>query len=46
MTDFAYDLDADGVAIITWDAEGRSMNVLTREAFALVEELVDRALAD
>ncbi|WP_027238018.1 3-hydroxyacyl-CoA dehydrogenase NAD-binding domain-containing protein [Leisingera caerulea] len=46
MSDFKYDVDADGVAIITWDAEGKSMNVLTREAFGLVEQYVDRALAD
>ncbi|QDI76166.1 MULTISPECIES: 3-hydroxyacyl-CoA dehydrogenase NAD-binding domain-containing protein [Leisingera] len=46
MSDFKYNVDADGVAIITWDAEGKSMNVLTREAFGLVEEYVDRALAD
>ena len=46
MTDFTYDVDADGVAIITWDAVGKSMNVLTREAFGLVEEYIDRALAD
>ncbi|GGH32638.1 3-hydroxyacyl-CoA dehydrogenase [Cribrihabitans marinus] len=46
MTDFKYDVDADGIAVITWDAEGRSMNVLTREAFGLVEEHLDRALAD
>ncbi|KIC37149.1 3-hydroxyacyl-CoA dehydrogenase NAD-binding domain-containing protein [Leisingera sp. ANG-M7] len=46
MSDFKYDVDADGVAIITWDAEGKSMNVLTREAFGLVEEYVDRALED
>ncbi|UWQ31157.1 enoyl-CoA hydratase/isomerase family protein [Leisingera sp. M527] len=46
MSDFKYNVDADGVAIITWDAEGKSMNVLTREAFGLVEEYVDRALED
>ncbi len=46
MTDFKYDVDADGVAIITWDAPGKSMNVLTREAFVLVEDYIDRALAD
>ncbi|MBQ4825007.1 enoyl-CoA hydratase/isomerase family protein [Leisingera sp. HS039] len=46
MSDFKYDVDADGVAIITWDAIGKSMNVLTREAFGLVEEYVDRALED
>ncbi len=46
MTDFTYDVDADGVAVITWDVPGKSMNVLTREAFALVEGFIDKALAD
>ncbi|MEX0350333.1 MAG: 3-hydroxyacyl-CoA dehydrogenase NAD-binding domain-containing protein [Paracoccaceae bacterium] len=46
MTDFKYEVDADGVAMITWDAVGKSMNVLTREAFGLVEDYVDQALAD
>ncbi|WP_372573243.1 3-hydroxyacyl-CoA dehydrogenase NAD-binding domain-containing protein [Ruegeria jejuensis] len=46
MTDFKYEVDADGVAIITWDAVGKSMNVLTREAFGLVEGYIDQALAD
>jgi hypothetical protein len=39
MTDFTYAVDADGVAVITWDVPGKSMNVLTREAFALVEAI-------
>jgi 3-hydroxyacyl-CoA dehydrogenase/enoyl-CoA hydratase/3-hydroxybutyryl-CoA epimerase len=46
MADFTYAVDADGVAVITWDVPGKSMNVLTREAFALVEGFVDQALAD
>ncbi len=46
MTDFTMQTDDDGVAVITWDADGRSMNVLTREAFATVEGLIDTALAD
>jgi 3-hydroxyacyl-CoA dehydrogenase/enoyl-CoA hydratase/3-hydroxybutyryl-CoA epimerase len=46
MTDFTCAVDADGVAVITWDVPGKSMNVLTREAFALVEGYVDAALAD
>ncbi len=46
MTDFTYDVDADGVATITWDAQGKSMNVLTREAFALFDTYIDQALAD
>ena len=46
MSDFAYAVDADGVATITWDAEGRSMNVLTREAFKVFEDHLDAALGD
>ncbi|WP_413865103.1 3-hydroxyacyl-CoA dehydrogenase NAD-binding domain-containing protein [Albidovulum sp.] len=46
MTDFTYAVDADGVATITWDVPGKSMNVMSREGFALVSEMVDRALAD
>ena len=46
MTDFTYDLHDDGVAVITWDVPGKSMNVLTREAFELVEGFLDKALAD
>jgi 3-hydroxyacyl-CoA dehydrogenase/enoyl-CoA hydratase/3-hydroxybutyryl-CoA epimerase len=46
MTDFTMQTDADGVAVITWDVPGKSMNVLSREAFATVETLIDQALAD
>jgi len=46
MTDFTYSVDAEGVAIITWDVPGKSMNVLARDAFSVVEGYLDRALAD
>ena len=46
MSDFTYELHDDGVAVITWDVPGKSMNVLTREAFELVEGFVDQALSD
>ncbi len=46
MTDFTLSKDADGVAFITWDVPGKSMNVLSREALTLVGELIDQALAD
>ena len=46
MTDFTYKLHDDGVAVITWDVPEKSMNVLTREAFELVEGFIDSALAD
>ncbi|NBZ88508.1 FAD-dependent oxidoreductase [Stagnihabitans tardus] len=46
MTDFTYDLDADGVATITWDVPGRSMNVMSMAGFAELEALIDRGLAE
>ncbi|MFT5345882.1 MAG: 3-hydroxyacyl-CoA dehydrogenase/enoyl-CoA hydratase/3-hydroxybutyryl-CoA epimerase [Sulfitobacter sp.] len=46
MTDFTLEKHADGAAIITWDCPGRPMNVLTREAFSLVEDMLDDCLAD
>ena len=46
MTDFTMAIDADGVAVITWDVPGKSMNVMTLEAWPVLETLVDQALAD
>uniref|UniRef100_UPI0026299C5B hypothetical protein n=1 Tax=uncultured Boseongicola sp. TaxID=1648499 RepID=UPI0026299C5B len=46
MSDFTYSLHDDGVAVITWDVPGKSMNVLTREAFVTFEGLLDRGLED
>ena len=46
MAIFSTDVDADGVATITWDLPGRSMNVLTEEGIAELDAAVDRALAD
>jgi 3-hydroxyacyl-CoA dehydrogenase/enoyl-CoA hydratase/3-hydroxybutyryl-CoA epimerase len=46
MTDFTYAVDGDGVATITWDVAGKSMNVMSTAAFALLSDLVDRGLAD
>lgn len=46
MAIFTTEVDADGVATITWDLPGRSMNVLTEEGIAELEAAVDAALAD
>lgn len=46
MTDFTLKTDADSIATITWDVPGKSMNVMTLEAWDVLEELVDQALAD
>ncbi|SFK04284.1 3-hydroxyacyl-CoA dehydrogenase NAD-binding domain-containing protein [Celeribacter neptunius] len=46
MTDFHYDVDSDGVAVITWDLEGKSMNVLSMEGIAELDACIDKALGD
>ncbi|MDR9393285.1 MAG: 3-hydroxyacyl-CoA dehydrogenase NAD-binding domain-containing protein [Roseovarius sp.] len=46
MTDFTMEKGADGVAVITWDTVGKSMNVMTEQGFYDLETLIDEALAD
>jgi 3-hydroxyacyl-CoA dehydrogenase/enoyl-CoA hydratase/3-hydroxybutyryl-CoA epimerase len=46
MTDFTSRTDADGVAIITWDTVGKSMNVMNQQGFTDLDMLVGQALAD
>ena len=46
MADFTYAQGDDGVALITWDVPGKSMNVMSLEGFATLDGLIDRALAD
>jgi 3-hydroxyacyl-CoA dehydrogenase/enoyl-CoA hydratase/3-hydroxybutyryl-CoA epimerase len=46
MADFTMEKGADGVAVITWDTVGKSMNVMNMEGWPLLESLVDDALGD
>ena len=46
MTDFTLTKDADGVAIITWDVPGKSMNVMSLKGLRELEAAIDDALAD
>ncbi|GLQ33827.1 3-hydroxyacyl-CoA dehydrogenase [Amylibacter marinus] len=46
MADFHYDVDADGIATITWDCQDKSMNVLNLDSTAELDALVDKVLAD
>ncbi len=46
MSEFTMKTDADGVAVITWDLPGKSMNVLTREGRAELADCVESALTD
>lgn len=46
MTDFTMQTGDDGIAIITWDVPGKSMNVMSFDGLVEVGQLVDDALAD
>ena len=46
MADFNYSVDADGVATISWDVPGKSMNVLSYAALAELNGHIDTVLED
>ncbi len=46
MPIFTTEIDADGIATITWDLPGRSMNVLTDDGIAEFDAALTAALAD
>ncbi len=46
MTDFSYSVDADGIAVITWDVADKSMNVMSMDGWDELEAHIDSALAD
>ncbi len=46
MSDFKYHVGDDGVAIITWDCEDKSMNVMTFQGFEDLDTLIGKALED
>ncbi len=46
MTEFTLTKDAEGVATITWDVPGKSMNVMSFDGLAQLDTCIDQALAD
>ncbi|MCV6586252.1 MAG: 3-hydroxyacyl-CoA dehydrogenase NAD-binding domain-containing protein [Marinibacterium sp.] len=46
MTDFTMTKDAEGVATITWDVPGKSMNVMSFNGLQELSDCIDDALAD
>ena len=46
MTDFTMNKDADGVATITWDVAGKTMNVMSIDGLQHLSDHIDDALAD
>src|SRR6201993_4476789 len=43
---FKIETDADGIALVTWDIPGRSMNVLDETSVSELEEIVKQTSAD
>ena len=43
---FKVDVDADGIALITWDSPGRSMNVFTLEATNELGQIIEKVATD
>ena len=46
MTDFTMTQDAQGIATLTWNCIGKSMNVMSFEALQQMNAMIDQALAD
>jgi 3-hydroxyacyl-CoA dehydrogenase/enoyl-CoA hydratase/3-hydroxybutyryl-CoA epimerase len=46
MTEFHYAVDADGIATITWDVPGKSLNILSLQGMSELEDCFDKALTD
>lgn len=46
LTNFRFETDADGIATLTWDMPGRSMNVITPEVMAELDQVIDKVAGD
>src|SRR5258705_12630386 len=43
---FKLDVDADGIALVTWDAPGRSMNVIDLKTIEELSAIVEKVAGD
>jgi len=46
MANFKFDIDADGIALVTWDMPGKSMNVIDMETIAELSAILDKVAGD
>ncbi|MEM8785706.1 MAG: 3-hydroxyacyl-CoA dehydrogenase NAD-binding domain-containing protein, partial [Pseudomonadota bacterium] len=46
MENFSIEVDKDGIALVTWDMPGRSMNVISESVMRELSDLVDRFQKD
>src|SRR5581483_10834804 len=43
---FKFETDTDGIALVTWDMPGKSMNVIDQSVIEELEQLVDKVAND
>lgn len=43
---FTVETDSDGIALVTWDMPGKSMNVFTEEVMDELEKIIDQVASD
>ena len=46
LKNFRFETDADGVALVTWDMAGRSLNVINPDVISEIGEIVDGIASD
>jgi 3-hydroxyacyl-CoA dehydrogenase/enoyl-CoA hydratase/3-hydroxybutyryl-CoA epimerase len=46
FTNFRFEVDANGIALATWDMPGRSMNVITPEVMGELEQIIETVAGD
>ena len=46
MADVTYEIDSDGVAVVTWDLENRSMNVLNFQSLGEYRSIIEKLISD
>ncbi len=46
LKNFRFETDADGIALVTWDMPGRSMNVIDPEVMSELGQMVDKISSD
>lgn len=43
---FAFEVDGDGIALVTWDMPGRSMNVLSESSLGELADIIEKIATD
>src|SRR5712691_7235024 len=46
MSNFKFDVDADGIALVTWDMADRSMNVINADVIEELGKLAEKVAGD